>query len=36
LRVVEDLLSDTVLELYLAAGEDVSGTVVVDLGMVEF
>src|SRR4030081_2937994 len=28
LRVVEDLLSDTVLELYLAAGEDVSGTVV--------
>src|SRR3954447_4541311 len=36
LRVVEDLLSDPVLELFLAADEDASGTVVVDLGMVEF
>jgi hypothetical protein len=36
LRVVEDLLGDTVLELFLAAAEDVSGTVVVDVGMVEF
>lgn len=35
LRVVEDLLADTVLELYIAAPADVSGTVVVDLGMVE-
>jgi hypothetical protein len=35
LRVVEDLLSDTRIELHLAAPEDVTGTVVVDLGMVE-
>lgn len=35
LRVVEDLLSDTVLELYIAAPETCSGTVVVDLGLVE-
>jgi hypothetical protein len=35
LRVVEDLLADTVLELFLAAPDDTSGTVVVDLGMVE-
>jgi hypothetical protein len=35
LRVVEDLLADTVLELYIAAPADVSGTVLVDLGMVE-
>jgi hypothetical protein len=35
LRVVEDLLADTVLELYIAAPADISGTVVVDLGMVE-
>lgn len=36
LRVVEDLLADTVLELYVAAPEDATGTVVVDLGLVEF
>ena len=36
LRVVEDLLSDTVLELYIAAPHGVKGTVVVDLGLVEF
>jgi hypothetical protein len=35
LRVVEDLLADTVLELYIAAPADISGTVLVDLGMVE-
>src|SRR6201997_103460 len=35
LRVVEDLLADTVLELYIAAPADVGGTVLVDLGMVE-
>jgi assimilatory nitrate reductase catalytic subunit len=36
LRVVEDLDSDTVLELWLGAPEGVTGTVVVDLGLVEF
>jgi hypothetical protein len=35
LRVVEDLLADTVLELMIAAPADCSGTVVVDLGLVE-
>ncbi|NHC12952.1 molybdopterin oxidoreductase [Motilibacter deserti] len=35
LRVVEDLLSDTRLELHVAAPEGVAGTVVVDLGLVE-
>lgn len=35
LRVVEDLLADTVLELYIAAPADTSGTVTVDLGLVE-
>ena len=35
LRVVEDLLADTVLELYVAAPDGVKGTVVVDLGLVE-
>lgn len=35
LRVVEDLLGDTVLELYVAAPSGASGTVVVDLGLVE-
>jgi hypothetical protein len=35
LRVVEDLLADTVLELYVAAPSGSSGTVVVDLGLVE-
>jgi hypothetical protein len=35
LRVIEDLLADTVLELYLAAPPGASGTVAVDLGLVE-
>ncbi|MFI7585770.1 molybdopterin oxidoreductase [Spongisporangium articulatum] len=35
LRVVEDLPGGTVIELYLAAPEGVSGTVVIDLGLVE-
>ena len=35
LRVVEDLLGDTRLELQVAAPEGVAGTVVVDLGLVE-
>ena len=35
LRVVEDLLGDTVLELYVPAADGVTGTVVVDLGLVE-
>jgi hypothetical protein len=35
LRVVEDLLADTVLEIFIAAPEGVSGTVIVDLGLVE-
>ena len=35
LRVVEDLLADTVLELYVAAPSGSTGTVVVDLGLVD-
>lgn len=35
LRVVEDLLSDTVIELFLAAPKGLVGTVVVDTGLVE-
>jgi hypothetical protein len=35
LRVVEDLLADTRLELHVAAPEGLAGTVVVDLGLVE-
>jgi hypothetical protein len=35
LRVVEDLLADSQLELHVAAPEGTSGTVVVDLGLVE-
>jgi hypothetical protein len=35
LRVVEDLDSGTVIELHLAAPDGVSGSVVVDLGLVE-
>jgi assimilatory nitrate reductase catalytic subunit len=35
LRVVEDLLADTRLELHLAAPEGLTGTVVVDLGLIE-
>jgi assimilatory nitrate reductase catalytic subunit len=35
LRVVEDLDSGTVIELFLAAPQGVTGAVVVDLGLVE-
>ena len=35
LRVVEDLLGDTVIELQIAAPAGATGTVVVDLGLVE-
>jgi hypothetical protein len=35
LRVVEDLIAGTVVELWLAAPSGVSGTVIVDLGLVE-
>ena len=35
LRVVEDLLADTVLELYVAAPDGLKGSVIVDLGLVE-
>ena len=35
LRVVEDLQADTVLEVFLAAPTGVTGTVVVDTGLVE-
>jgi assimilatory nitrate reductase catalytic subunit len=35
LRVVENLLSDTRLELHVAAPDGLTGTVVVDLGLVE-
>ena len=35
LRVVEDLVAGTVIEMFIAAPEGVSGTVIVDLGLVE-
>jgi hypothetical protein len=35
LRVVEDLLADTVLDLALAAPKGATGTVVVDVGLIE-
>jgi hypothetical protein len=35
LRVVEDLLANTVLELFIAAPAGVSGTIIVDLGLIE-
>lgn len=35
LRVVEDLIGDTVLEVFIAAPDGLSGTVVVDIGLVE-
>ncbi len=35
LRVVEDLDGGTVIELFLAAPEGVTGSVVIDLGLVE-
>ncbi|MBI3212395.1 MAG: molybdopterin oxidoreductase [Mycobacterium sp.] len=36
LRVVEDLLGDTALELHVAAPSGCTGSVIVDLGLVEF
>jgi hypothetical protein len=36
LRLVEDFLEEAVLELKLAAPESASGTVIIDLGLVEF
>jgi len=35
LRVVEDLLADSRIELHVAAPEGLAGTLVVDLGLVE-
>jgi len=35
LRVVEDLFADTVIEIFVAAPDGVSGTMIVDLGLVE-
>ncbi|WP_193047398.1 molybdopterin oxidoreductase [Mycolicibacterium baixiangningiae] len=35
LRVVEDILGDTVLELFVAAPTGCAGTMIVDLGLVE-
>ena len=35
LRVVEDLIADTVLELFIAAPDGLSGTVFIDIGLVE-
>ncbi|GAB2829083.1 hypothetical protein GCM10022221_29430 [Actinocorallia aurea] len=35
LRIVEDLEAGTVVEVHLAAADGVTGTVVVDLGLVE-
>ncbi|MGI8802061.1 MAG: molybdopterin oxidoreductase [Solirubrobacteraceae bacterium] len=35
LRVVEDLLAETSIELHLAAPEGASGQIVVDLGLIE-
>lgn len=35
LRIVEDLIADTVLELFIAAPDGLSGTVFVDFGLVE-
>jgi hypothetical protein len=35
LRVVEDLIVDTVVEVFIAAPDGLSGTVFVDIGLVE-
>ena len=35
LRVVEDLIADTVLEVFVAAPDGLSGTVFIDIGLVE-
>jgi hypothetical protein len=35
LRVVEDLLADTIIEIFVAAPKGVSGTVIVDFGLIE-
>lgn len=36
LRVVEDLLSDAVVELFIAAPDGCAGSLIIDLGLVEF
>ncbi len=36
LRVVEDLLADSVVELFIAAPAGSTGTLIIDLGLVEF
>jgi hypothetical protein len=36
LRVVEDLLADSVVELFIAAPAGATGTLIIDLGLVEF
>ena len=35
LRVVEDLIADTVIEVFVAAPEGLSGTLFIDIGLVE-
>lgn len=35
LRVVEDLIADTVLEVFIAAPDGLNGTVFIDIGLVE-
>jgi hypothetical protein len=35
LRVVEDLIADTVIEVFVAAPDGLSGTVFIDIGLVE-
>ncbi|OBB87624.1 molybdopterin oxidoreductase [Mycobacterium colombiense] len=35
LRVVEDLLADTVIEVFVAAPDGLSGTLFIDIGLVE-
>jgi len=35
LRVVEDLIADTVLEVFIAAPDGLSGTAIIDIGLVE-
>ena len=35
LRVVEDLIADTVIEVFIAAPEGLSGTLFIDIGLVE-
>jgi hypothetical protein len=35
LRVVEDMIADTVIEVFIAAPDGLSGTVFIDIGLVE-